>query len=510
MEGLNTASRPSIGLPPINSLDSQVKREDDVYQRTHSGPAMVSPLYPFPGAPRPYSTAQWPGASAVPGPFSGLPSPPTSRRTSDDVKDPQRQPPVRSLPSIHELTLPPPPSAPPSTTQPYFPPTPSTSVSSETRARAFSVEHINNPAPSAHYSQPRSPYLNKSPGNAPPPPVSHAPADNPPRPPYSAAPPSQKLPTLHPIQTTHSPPGPQRPNPPYSSYSQPPPTSAPETPAAAPHSAGSMNPPQYGYSAYPSSYPLSAPGPNAPESVYPPTAAYSAPPRYPPAQWQPEAAPEFGRPEEKKGSNLAPYGATIKRHLEHFDLEASLNEMSEGAGRVAEFSRVYREKAHHTARTGITAHSIPSVGEVDDMLTQSEKIQRSLHRMREVVVSHQQANVMDAPREAHYRQVNGYEHDAQNPFHEEGKGAAAFGNMDSNKRPKRGRAAPPGRCHSCNRAETPEWRRGPDGARTLCNACGLHYAKMSRKMNGKQPTNSQIGWQRNENIRPKSLAGNPQ
>jgi hypothetical protein len=29
------------------------------------------------------------------------------------------------------------------------------------------------------------------------------------------------------------------------------------------------------------------------------------------------------------------------------------------------------------------------------------------------------------------------------------------------------------RCHSCNRAETPEWRRGPDGARTLCNACGL-------------------------------------
>lgn len=35
------------------------------------------------------------------------------------------------------------------------------------------------------------------------------------------------------------------------------------------------------------------------------------------------------------------------------------------------------------------------------------------------------------------------------------------------------RAAPPGRCHSCHRAETPEWRRGPDGARTLCNACGL-------------------------------------
>lgn len=30
-----------------------------------------------------------------------------------------------------------------------------------------------------------------------------------------------------------------------------------------------------------------------------------------------------------------------------------------------------------------------------------------------------------------------------------------------------------GRCHSCNRGETSKWRRGPDGARTLCNACGL-------------------------------------
>ncbi|KAF8905062.1 hypothetical protein CPB84DRAFT_636067 [Gymnopilus junonius] len=46
---------------------------------------------------------------------------------------------------------------------------------------------------------------------------------------------------------------------------------------------------------------------------------------------------------------------------------------------------------------------------------------------------------------------------------------------------KRSRATPPGKCHSCNIRETPEWRRGPDGARTLCNACGLHYAKLVRK-----------------------------
>ncbi|CVL12397.1 chromodomain-helicase-DNA-binding protein 1 [Fusarium proliferatum] len=37
------------------------------------------------------------------------------------------------------------------------------------------------------------------------------------------------------------------------------------------------------------------------------------------------------------------------------------------------------------------------------------------------------------------------------------------------------------RCHSCNRSDGSAWRRGPDGARTLCNACGLHYAKLQRK-----------------------------
>ncbi|CAG8018354.1 unnamed protein product [Penicillium nalgiovense] len=48
------------------------------------------------------------------------------------------------------------------------------------------------------------------------------------------------------------------------------------------------------------------------------------------------------------------------------------------------------------------------------------------------------------------------------------------------------------RCHSCNRSETPEWCRGPDGSRTLCNACGLHYAEMSRRT-GKFMATDDIG-----------------
>lgn len=36
-------------------------------------------------------------------------------------------------------------------------------------------------------------------------------------------------------------------------------------------------------------------------------------------------------------------------------------------------------------------------------------------------------------------------------------------------------------CQSCNATSTPEWRKGPMGPRSLCNACGLLYAKMCRK-----------------------------
>ena len=36
-------------------------------------------------------------------------------------------------------------------------------------------------------------------------------------------------------------------------------------------------------------------------------------------------------------------------------------------------------------------------------------------------------------------------------------------------------------CLSCSATETPEWRKGPTGPRTLCNACGLLFAKQSRK-----------------------------
>ena len=54
------------------------------------------------------------------------------------------------------------------------------------------------------------------------------------------------------------------------------------------------------------------------------------------------------------------------------------------------------------------------------------------------------------------------------------EGSGGFAGADANK--GRCKAAAPGRCHSCNRAETPRWRRGPDGAKSLCNSCRLRMS----------------------------------
>ncbi|KAG6900832.1 hypothetical protein C0993_000151 [Termitomyces sp. T159_Od127] len=71
-------------------------------------------------------------------------------------------------------------------------------------------------------------------------------------------------------------------------------------------------------------------------------------------------------------------------------------------------------------------------------------------------------------------------------------GGSGSSGQPKSKYRKRSRATPPGKCHSCNIRETPEWRRGPDGARTLCNACGLHYAKLQRKREKQAGPNGEV------------------
>jgi len=56
------------------------------------------------------------------------------------------------------------------------------------------------------------------------------------------------------------------------------------------------------------------------------------------------------------------------------------------------------------------------------------------------------------------------------------------GEKDNGKRKHRSSQASPNLyCKSCGTTQTPEWRRGPDGLKSLCNACGLHYAKIIKR-----------------------------
>ncbi|KAJ1306625.1 hypothetical protein OPQ81_007621 [Rhizoctonia solani] len=59
-------------------------------------------------------------------------------------------------------------------------------------------------------------------------------------------------------------------------------------------------------------------------------------------------------------------------------------------------------------------------------------------------------------------------------YYEDGKTEV---NPVKKKRERKG----PTQCASCHATSTPEWRRGPLGPRTLCNACGLVYAKLMKK-----------------------------
>ncbi|EEH23619.1 hypothetical protein PABG_05830 [Paracoccidioides brasiliensis Pb03] len=190
-----------------------------------------------------------------------------------------------------------------------------------------------------------------------------------------------------------------------------------------------------------------------------------------------------------------------KRHLEGYDVEVVFNEIIERSSAAIEFARHFSAKAHQNNRSVPAAGSMPQLSEIDELAQIIRKSAEALDKIRCYVVEQTLAEQQAEQRAQTtvYQRRGPYNDDQAAVYREDFKGGGGgFAGGDSKKR--RGKAAPPGRCHSCNRAETPEWRRGPDGARTLCNACGLHYAKLTRKLAGSKP--SSLG----SNLRPKSGA----
>ena len=172
-----------------------------------------------------------------------------------------------------------------------------------------------------------------------------------------------------------------------------------------------------------------------------------------------------------------------------------------------QFSEVYRTRSHSAQRSVPIAGSAPSISDVHHAIKFNAKIHEALDLTLQKLRADEAERVEREAREAaERRQQTDRVEDASRVRKEPADGCF---NPPDPKKPRRGvrvpsplqqidpedcekciwlmdqccqRAAPPGRCHACNRAETPEWRRGPDGARTLCNACGLRRSNAGELM----------------------------
>lgn len=61
---------------------------------------------------------------------------------------------------------------------------------------------------------------------------------------------------------------------------------------------------------------------------------------------------------------------------------ADLSKIADGSGRALTFSREYGDKAHHTQRAGLTAESMPTLAECEDMIKRQRGVLASMERIR--------------------------------------------------------------------------------------------------------------------------------
>ncbi|EKG08981.1 hypothetical protein MPH_14059, partial [Macrophomina phaseolina MS6] len=183
---------------------------------------------------------------------------------------------------------------------------------------------------------------------------------------------------------------------------------------------------------------LPPPPPSQLNPAYPPsTPACSASAGYPPT-WRSDGA-EVGRAEERKrvGRHAGPalHGESVKHYLDNFDFEASLNKIAEGSGRLNEFLQVYGQRAHQAQRSGPVTDSTSTISKVDDLMKKGQRIVDSLARIREFVLTTQQAHLAEQAQDRRCKVTNGYEpEESHHLYGEDPKGGGGFAASDLKKR----------------------------------------------------------------------------
>ncbi|KAH7120185.1 hypothetical protein B0J13DRAFT_649664 [Dactylonectria estremocensis] len=181
-------------------------------------------------------------------------------------------------------------------------------------------------------------------------------------------------------------------------------------------------------------------------------------------------------PHTEKGvyAPRARYDTTVNRHFEIWSYQEYLSQIGSCSHTVLSFSKAYSLIAQEQHGAHPIPDRLPTERDISDMLANIELIKRYLEQVRGLVQTSSQnerareaAKMKDLYEEAHDVPMYG---DAMKP---------QYGMTEVKTRWSH--AVPLDKCHRCNRIDTPEWRRGPDGARTLCNACGLRYVKLKKK-----------------------------
>ncbi|KAJ9419561.1 hypothetical protein QL093DRAFT_2369611 [Fusarium oxysporum] len=220
--------------------------------------------------------------------------------------------------------------------------------------------------------------------------------------------------------------------------------------------------------------------------------AHPSPPSHPPAPvtYQPRQLrpgrqmplPAYPTLPRHDYAPLAIYDAPVNRHVGSWSYQDSLSLISSSSRTILHCAEAYNRIAREQHGTHLIPERLPTEWELSDMLRNMELIKRFLeHNER----THEGVKMECLYRGENHAPVS--THTMQPSF-----------SMTEIKK-QRARTARPSRCRRCSRIDTPEWRGGPDGARTLCNACGLHHAKLKRK---RQLKTSSIGPKPGEPHRP--------
>ncbi|KAL1855647.1 hypothetical protein VTK73DRAFT_8536 [Phialemonium thermophilum] len=443
MEAGDSAIRQGA-VNPARNPEYRETRPRTLFDRPHrEGAAMATTALISPTTPYHPHTAFSSFASQAPtSSMPGLISPVESRRTSDEPESAAHR-----LPSIQEVisgTKPPgyagPVSSAPSVGLPspfstVAPPRQLSDVPQERRASPRSLQHTSyppRPGPSSTFSDPIRPALNRPLGPSP------QSANL-----YLSQQPSPTTRTDQESDRRQLPDGPQF----SGSYGH-----HPSLPVSGLYPQPGQLPPGQ----------LPLPG-------YPISPRHAGPPSLP-SPFEPQRPPLYG--EDDSATKGSKYEATLNRAFEVWSYSEALHRISASSRTIFSFAEAFDAAAREQHGAQPIPSRLPTEDEVTRMLDNVYMIKKCLEDVRGMV---QQSKVNN---ERARETASDRTEDEKTVMYSEAM-KKAYGVGEVKKR--RGRSAPPGRCHSCNRIDTPEWRRGPDGARTLCNACGLHYAKLERK-----------------------------